>query len=164
MALAVLERPPRCHIQQSPRYITCTRAVSSNSSGEVVVDENDKSHTGTGTSTGITHNDTTTQLYPIDRPLRHIHHTRYRNNIKLISQNIMSFLHLFIVNKSGGLIHHRPLSKPSPPTHPKNTIGTNEWLRIASTFHSLYAIAAEASPIRLPNQKNYGTYVRSCCT
>lgn len=66
----------------------------------------------------------------------------------------MSFLHLFIVNKSGGLIHHRPLSKKS--SHNNHKIGTNEWLRIASTFHSLYAIAAEASPIRLPNNKNYG--------
>ena len=66
----------------------------------------------------------------------------------------MSFLHLFIVNKSGGLIHHRPLSKKS---NSNTKIGTNEWLRIASTFHSLYAIAAEASPVRLPNNKNYGT-------
>jgi hypothetical protein len=40
-----------------------------------------------------------------------------------------------------------------------NKIGTNEWLRIASTFHSLYAIAAEASPIRLPNNKNQGMLV-----
>jgi hypothetical protein len=60
----------------------------------------------------------------------------------------MVFLHLFIVNKSGGLIHHRPLSPKAP------KIGTNEWLRIGSTFHSLHAIAAEASPVRLPNGKN----------
>uniref|UniRef100_A0A7R9WU80 Trafficking protein particle complex subunit n=1 Tax=Craspedostauros australis TaxID=1486917 RepID=A0A7R9WU80_9STRA len=60
----------------------------------------------------------------------------------------MSFLHLFIVNKSGGLIHHRGLSPKAP------KIGTNEWLRIGSTFHSLHAIAAEASPLRLPNGKN----------
>jgi trafficking protein particle complex subunit 4 len=60
----------------------------------------------------------------------------------------MSFLHLFIVNKSGGLIHHRPLSAEAP------KIGTNEYLRIASTFHSLHAIAAEASPIRCVNGKN----------
>ena len=70
----------------------------------------------------------------------------------------MSFLHLFIVNKSGGLIHHRPLSSKGN----QNKIGTNEWLRIASTFHSLYAIAAEASPVRLPNNKNYGTCVFMC--
>ncbi|EED91743.1 predicted protein [Thalassiosira pseudonana CCMP1335] len=60
----------------------------------------------------------------------------------------MGFLHLFIVNKSGGLILHRPLG----PSAPK--IGTNEWLRIGSTFHSLHAIAAEASPKRLPGNKN----------
>ena len=58
----------------------------------------------------------------------------------------MVFLHLFIVNKSGGLIHHRALSDKAP------HIGTNEWLRIGSTFHSLHAIAAEASPVRLPRR------------
>lgn len=52
------------------------------------------------------------------------------------------FLHLFIVNKSGGVIHHRSLSSKAP------NIGANEWLRIGSTFHSLHAIAAEASPVR----------------
>ena len=63
----------------------------------------------------------------------------------------MTFLHLFIVNKSGGLIHHRPLSDKAP------NVGINEWLRIGSTFHSLYALAAEASPLRLPdNQNAYG--------
>ena len=62
----------------------------------------------------------------------------------------MVFLHLFIVNKSGGLIHHRALSDKAP------QIGTNEWLRIGSTFHSLHAIACEASPLslRLPGNKN----------
>ena len=60
----------------------------------------------------------------------------------------MVFLHLFIVNKSGGLIHHRSLSPKAP------TIGTNEWLRIGSTFHSLHAIAAEASPLRMPGNRN----------
>lgn len=59
----------------------------------------------------------------------------------------MGFLHLFIVNKSGGLILHRPLGPSAP------RIGTNEWLRIGSTFHSLHAIAAEASPVRLPGNK-----------
>jgi hypothetical protein len=58
------------------------------------------------------------------------------------------FLHLFIVNKSGGLVYNRALSPKAP------KIGTNEWLRIGSTFHSLHAIAAEASPIRLPGNKN----------
>ena len=60
----------------------------------------------------------------------------------------MGFLHLFIVNRSGGLIHHRPLGPKAP------QIGTNEWLRIGSTFHSLHAIAAEASPVRLPGNQN----------
>ncbi|KAL7491422.1 hypothetical protein ACHAWT_001989 [Skeletonema menzelii] len=60
----------------------------------------------------------------------------------------MGFLHLFIVNKSGGLILHRPLG----PSAPK--INTNDWLRIGSTFHSLHAIAAEASPVKLPGNKN----------
>ncbi|KAL7448098.1 hypothetical protein ACHAWC_000355, partial [Mediolabrus comicus] len=60
----------------------------------------------------------------------------------------MGFLHLFIVNKSGGLILHRPLGPAAP------KIGTNEWLRIGSTFHSLHAIAAEASPVKLPGNKN----------
>ena len=62
----------------------------------------------------------------------------------------MVFLHLFIVNKSGGLIHHRALSPKAP------QIGTNEWLRIGSTFHSLHAIATEASPLKLPGNKNAG--------
>ncbi len=66
----------------------------------------------------------------------------------------MGFLHLFIVNKSGGLIFHRSLG----PTAPK--IGTNEWLRIGSTFHSLHAIAAEASPVKLPGNKNSGEWAR----
>ncbi|VEU43378.1 unnamed protein product [Pseudo-nitzschia multistriata] len=60
------------------------------------------------------------------------------------------FLNLFIVNKSGGLIHHRALSQKAP------HIGTNEWLRIGSTFHSLHAIATEASPIKLPGNKKAG--------
>jgi hypothetical protein len=60
----------------------------------------------------------------------------------------MGFLHLFIVNKSGGLILHRSFGPKAP------KIGTNEWLRIGSTFHSLYAIAAEASPVKLPGNKN----------
>lgn len=64
--------------------------------------------------------------------------------------NKMVFLHLFIVNKSGGLVHHRALSDKAP------HIGTNEWLRIGSTFHSLHAIAAEASPIRLPKRAEDG--------
>jgi trafficking protein particle complex subunit 4 len=60
-----------------------------------------------------------------------------------------SFLHLFIVNKSGGLVHHRILNASAPPK-----LSTNDWLRIGSTFHSLHAIAAEASPVKLKNNKN----------
>lgn len=81
----------------------------------------------------------------------------------------MVFLHLFIVNKSGGLILQRPLTTTLSSSRHNNSnssgsnkkdekvvpkIGTNEWLRIGSTFHSLHAIAAEASPIRLENNKN----------
>ena len=65
----------------------------------------------------------------------------------------MVFLHLFIVNKSGGLVYNRPLSAKAP------KISTNEFLRIGSTFHSLHAIAAEASPVKLPNGKNACTSI-----
>lgn len=76
---------------------------------------------------------------------------RVLSAIFTLSVNTMAFLHLFIVNKSGGLIHHRSLSPKAP------RIGINEWLRIGSTFHSLYAIAAEASPLRMEGNKNpYG--------
>mmetsp|Transcript_102585 Transcript_102585/g.208908 ORF Transcript_102585/g.208908 Transcript_102585/m.208908 type:complete len:192 (-) Transcript_102585:3504-4079(-) len=73
----------------------------------------------------------------------HLHRKAARNHITM-------FLHLFIVNKSGGLIHHRALSPKAP------QIGTNEWLRIGSTFHSLHAIATEASPLKLQGNKNAG--------
>lgn len=68
----------------------------------------------------------------------------------------MGFLHLFIVNKSGGLILHRPLSSKAP------KLGTNEWLRIGSTFHSLHAIATEACPVRLPGGKNQSKITAFC--
>ena len=58
------------------------------------------------------------------------------------------FLTLFIVNSSGGLVYYRPLSSVAP------RIDTNDSLRIASTLHSLHAIAAEAAPVRLPRNKN----------
>mmetsp|Transcript_28190 Transcript_28190/g.43872 ORF Transcript_28190/g.43872 Transcript_28190/m.43872 type:complete len:155 (+) Transcript_28190:93-557(+) len=61
------------------------------------------------------------------------------------------FLSLFIVNQSGGLVYHRPLS----PLAPK--IDTNDWLRIGSTFHSLHCLAAEAAPVRLPKNRNQRT-------
>lgn len=78
-------------------------------------------------------------LYIIHRPKLHV--------LSIIIYN-MGFLHLFIVNKAGGLILHRPLGPAAP------KIDTNEWLRIGSTFHSLHAIAAEASPVKLPGNKN----------
>ncbi len=81
--------------------------------------------------------------YLLSCPLR-----RLRASSLVRSIPIMGFLHLFIVNKSGGLILHRPLGPRAP------SIGTNEWLRIGSTFHSLHAIAAEAGPVRLPGNKN----------
>jgi trafficking protein particle complex subunit 4 len=59
------------------------------------------------------------------------------------------FLHLMIINKSGGLIHHRALSEKAP------KISTNDWLRIGSTFHSLHAIAAAAAtPLNCPQNTN----------
>ena len=76
-----------------------------------------------------------------------IHHTPCHGRLSIIIYN-MGFLHLFIVNKAGGLILHRPLGPAAP------KIDTNEWLRIGSTFHSLHAIAAEASPVKLPGNKN----------
>ena len=76
------------------------------------------------------------------------HNTIARRQPSPNRNNKMGFLHLFIVNKSGGLILHRPLGPSAP------SIGTNEWLRIGSTFHSLHAIAAEAGPVRLPGNKN----------
>ena len=61
------------------------------------------------------------------------------------------------MNKSGGLILHRSFGPKAP------KIGTNDWLRIGSTFHSLYAIAAEASPVKLPGNKNSGELFKNRC-
>jgi hypothetical protein len=52
----------------------------------------------------------------------------------------MTFLNLFIINRSGGLIYNTSLSPTSP------SLTTNDWLRIGSTFHSLHAIAGQAVP------------------
>mmetsp|Transcript_10232 Transcript_10232/g.20047 ORF Transcript_10232/g.20047 Transcript_10232/m.20047 type:complete len:134 (-) Transcript_10232:206-607(-) len=49
-------------------------------------------------------------------------------------------LNLFIVNKAGGLVFHKSFSATS-------RLGGNDTLRLASTFHSLYAIAAQISPV-----------------
>jgi len=57
----------------------------------------------------------------------------------------MTFLNLFIINKSGGLIYNTALSPSAP------TLSINDWLRIGSTFHSLHAIAVQASPALPPS-------------
>ena len=49
--------------------------------------------------------------------------------------------HLFIVNRSGGLIFNQDLS----PSAPK--LSSNDWLRLGSTFHSLHAIASQVAPV-----------------
>ena len=54
----------------------------------------------------------------------------------------MAFLHLFIINKSGGLIYNRELSSIAP------LIDVNILLSIGSTFHSLCSIAVEACPVK----------------
>mmetsp|Transcript_67889 Transcript_67889/g.141544 ORF Transcript_67889/g.141544 Transcript_67889/m.141544 type:complete len:136 (-) Transcript_67889:58-465(-) len=46
---------------------------------------------------------------------------------------------LFIVNKAGGLIYTRHFSDPKH-------LGVNECLRLASTFHSMHAIAGRLTP------------------
>ena len=46
----------------------------------------------------------------------------------------------YIVNKAGGLIFNRDLAPGVP------RLSTNEYLRSASTFHSLYAIASQVRP------------------
>mmetsp|Transcript_28622 Transcript_28622/g.58668 ORF Transcript_28622/g.58668 Transcript_28622/m.58668 type:complete len:150 (-) Transcript_28622:22-471(-) len=53
----------------------------------------------------------------------------------------MTFLQLFIINRSGGLIYNQDLSPAAP------RLDTNDWLRMGSTFHSLHAIAAQIAPI-----------------
>ena len=50
--------------------------------------------------------------------------------------------HLFIINKSGGLIYNKNLSDAA--TH----IDINDWLVLGSTFHSLYYITAQIGPVK----------------
>jgi len=47
---------------------------------------------------------------------------------------------LFVVNKAGGLIFHISFSS-------KTQLAGNDTLRLASTFHSLHAIASQVSPV-----------------
>jgi hypothetical protein len=91
---------------------------------------------------------------PLHRCIFALHY--YSLSLTLITLR-MGFLHLFVVNKSGGLILHRSFGPKAP------KIGTNDWLRIGSTFHSLYAIAAEASPVKLPGNKNSGELFKNRC-
>ncbi len=62
----------------------------------------------------------------------------------------MAFLHLFIINKSGGLIYNRELSSKAP------LIDVNVLLSIGSTFHSLCSIAVEACPVKKGGGGNGG--------
>lgn len=52
------------------------------------------------------------------------------------------FLQLLIINKAGGLIYNQNLSGSAP------HVGSNDWLRIGSTFHSLHAIIQQVAPIK----------------
>lgn len=47
----------------------------------------------------------------------------------------------FIVNRAGGLIYSKSFSDSAK-------LKGNDFLRLASTFHSLYTIAAQVSPIK----------------
>lgn len=48
---------------------------------------------------------------------------------------------MFIVNKSGSLIFNKDLSPLAP------NVSSDNWLRLASTFHSLHAIISQAAPV-----------------
>lgn len=48
---------------------------------------------------------------------------------------------IYIINKAGGLIFQQDLSSNAP------QFSSNEHLRLASTFHSMYAIATLISPV-----------------
>lgn len=50
------------------------------------------------------------------------------------------YLHLLIINRAGGLIYNQNLSPAAP------QLTSNDWLRIGSTFHSLYAIIQQVAP------------------
>ncbi|CEG49549.1 trafficking protein particle complex subunit partial [Plasmopara halstedii] len=47
---------------------------------------------------------------------------------------------LYIINKAGGLVYQQDLSPAAP------KLSSNDHLRLASTFHSMHAIAALAAP------------------
>jgi len=49
---------------------------------------------------------------------------------------------LYIINKSGGVVFYRTFHRDAPP------LGMNDYLRLGSTFHGLYAITAQLSPVK----------------
>jgi len=49
---------------------------------------------------------------------------------------------LFIINKSGGVIYHQPFHKDAP-NH-----SMNDTLCLGSTFHGIYAITSQISPVK----------------
>ncbi|EKX32498.1 trafficking protein particle complex subunit 4 [Guillardia theta CCMP2712] len=53
-------------------------------------------------------------------------------------------LTLFIINKAGGLIYTRHFSQDIAP------LNVNDCLRLASTFHSMHAIAGRLTPVGPP--------------
>ena len=53
----------------------------------------------------------------------------------------MSYLQLFVINRSGGLVYTKNLSKLAP------NLTTNDSLRMGSTFHGLHAIATQIAPV-----------------
>jgi hypothetical protein len=63
----------------------------------------------------------------------------------------MTIHSLFILNKSGGLIYQKDVSRVMPLEEggmetPKKPMGMNEKMMAGSTFHGLSQIAAYASP------------------
>jgi hypothetical protein len=52
---------------------------------------------------------------------------------------------LYIINKSGGVIYHQSFHKDAP------KLGMNDYLRLGSTFHGLYAITSQISPANSPS-------------
>jgi hypothetical protein len=54
----------------------------------------------------------------------------------------MTYLHLLIINTSGGLIYNKSLSTLAP------SLTVNDYLRLGSTFHGLHAIATQIAPVQ----------------
>mmetsp|Transcript_9428 Transcript_9428/g.35297 ORF Transcript_9428/g.35297 Transcript_9428/m.35297 type:complete len:139 (-) Transcript_9428:83-499(-) len=53
----------------------------------------------------------------------------------------MALQHLFIINRSGGLMYHQDLQDEAP------RISENDWLLLAGTFHGLHTIATQVAPL-----------------